>query len=41
VVSSGGAAADGDFADDGEDDVLGGDAGGALAVHHDAQGLGT
>src|SRR6266404_1758400 len=31
------AAADANFADDSENDVLGGDAGGALAVHHDVQ----
>src|SRR6266404_327006 len=36
-----GAAADADFADDGEDDVLGGDAGGALAIHDDVQRFGT
>ena len=34
-----GAAADADFADDGEDEVLGGDAAGALAVDEDVQRL--
>ncbi len=32
-----GTAADADLSDDGEDDVLGGDPGGALAVDHDVQ----
>ncbi len=36
-----GAAADADFADDGENDVFGGDAVGALSVDNDVHGLGT